>query len=82
MARIQIELPDETAQAARDAGLLTSEALSRLLNDALCRTQAAKALLSVADRVEAAGIPPMSMEEISAEVKTARAALRKRASGH
>ena len=33
MTKIQIELPDATAQAARDAGLLTSDALERLLND-------------------------------------------------
>jgi hypothetical protein len=34
---IQIELPDATAQAARAAGLLTSQALVRLLNEALKR---------------------------------------------
>lgn len=73
MARIQIELPDATAKAARDAGLLTPEALERLLTDALRRKQAAESLLSIADRVEAAGIEPMSMEEINAEVKAARA---------
>ena len=33
ITKIQIELPDATAQAARDAGLLTSDALERLLND-------------------------------------------------
>lgn len=73
MARIQIDLPDATAQAARDAGLLTPEALLRLLSDALRRKQAADALLSVVDRVAAAGIPPMTMEEINAEVKATRA---------
>ena len=82
MTRIQIDLPDATAQAAQDAGLLTPEALSRLLNDALRRRQAADALLSIADRVAKAGIPPMSMEEINAEVKAARAERRKRAGGH
>lgn len=82
MARIQIDLPDATAQAARDAGLLTPDALSRLLNEALRRRQAADALLSIADRVAAAGIPPMSMEEINAEVKAERVEMRKRAGGH
>ena len=37
--------------------------------------------LKVADRIEAAGIPPMSMEEINAEVKAARAERRKREAG-
>lgn len=82
MTTIQIELPEATAQAARDAGLLTPQALERLLNEALRRKQAADSLLSIADRVAAAGIEPMSMEEINAEVKAARAARKQRASDH
>ena len=58
MTTIQIELPDATAQAARAAGLLTSQALARLLNEAIKRRQAADALLSIADRVAEAGIAP------------------------
>jgi hypothetical protein len=82
MTTIQIELPDATAQAAREAGLLTPQALERLLNDALKRKQAADSLLSIADRVAAAGIEPMSMEEINAEVKAARAERKQRAGGN
>jgi hypothetical protein len=82
MTTIQIELPDATAQAARDAGLLTPQALDRLLTDALRRKEAADSLLSIADRVAAAGIEPMSMEEINAEVKAARSERRQRAGGH
>ena len=82
MTTIQIELPDATAQAARDAGLLTPQALDRLLTDALKRQEAADSLLSIADRVAAAGIEPMSMEEINAEVKADRAERRQRAGGH
>jgi hypothetical protein len=82
MTTIQIELPEATAQAARAAGLLTPEALDRLLTDALKRQEAADSLLSIADRVAAAGIEPMSMDEINAEVKAARAERRKRAGGH
>ncbi len=78
MTTIQIELPDATAQAARDAGLLTPRALERLLTDALKRQQAADSLLSIADRVAASGIAPMSMQEINAEVKAARAERRQR----
>jgi len=82
MTTIQIELPDATAQAAREAGLLTAPALARLLNEAIRRRRAADALLSIADRVAAVGIPPMSMEEINAEVNAARAERRQRAGGH
>jgi hypothetical protein len=78
MTMIQIELPEATAQAARAAGLLTPQALDRLLTDALKRQEAADSLLSIADRVAAAGIEPMSMEEINAEVKAARAERRQR----
>ena len=77
MTTFQIELPDATAQAARAAGLLTPQALNRLLTEALRRRQAADSLLSIAQRVEAAGIAPMSMQEINAEVKTERAERRK-----
>lgn len=82
MTTIQIELPDATAQAARDAGLLTTQAMERLLNEAIRRRQAADALLSIADRVGQAGIPPLTMQEINAEVKTARAERKQRAGGH
>ena len=82
MTSIQIELPDATARAAQEAGLLTPKALERMLNEALSRKQAADSLLSIAERVAAAEIAPMSMEEINAEVKAARAERRQRASGH
>jgi hypothetical protein len=81
VTKIQIELPDATAQAADEAGLLTPLALDRLLTDALKRRRAADALLSIAGRVADAGIPPMPMEEIDAEVKAVRAERRRRAAG-
>ena len=82
MTKIQVELTDATAKAAKEAGLLTPEALERLLTDALRRRQAAERLLSIADSVAEAGIPPMSIDEINTEVKAARAERRKRAGGN
>jgi hypothetical protein len=82
MTKIQIELPEATAKAAREAGLLTSQALDRLLTDAIRRRQAAESLVAIADRVAAAGIEPMPMEEIDAEVQAVRAERRRRAGGH
>lgn len=81
MTKIEIELPDATAKAARDAGLLTSQVLDRLLTDAIRRRQAADALLLVADRVAETGIAPMTMGEVDAEVKAVRAERRRRAGG-
>lgn len=72
MAKIQIELPDAMAKAAREAGLLTPQALDRLLMDAIRRRQAAGALLEVAELVADAGIAPMPMDEIDAEVTAVR----------
>ena len=79
MTKIQIELPDATAKAAREAGLLTPRALERLLSDAIKRRRAADSLLTIADRVARAGIAPMSMRVIDAEVKAVRAGRRRRA---
>ncbi|MGH7104560.1 MAG: hypothetical protein ACREFJ_19455 [Acetobacteraceae bacterium] len=56
--------------------------LDQLLTDAIRRRQAADALLSIADRVAEAGIAPMSMDEIDAEVKAVRAERRRRAGRH
>ena len=79
MTKVEIELSDATARAAREAGLLKSEALERLLSEAIKRRQAADALLAIADRVAEVGIEPMSMEEVDREVKAARAERRRRA---
>jgi hypothetical protein len=81
MTKVRIELSDATVRAAREAGLLTSQALERLLTDAIRRRQAVDALLAIADRVAEAGIEPMSMGEIDSEVKAVRAERRRRASG-
>jgi hypothetical protein len=82
MTKIQNELPDATAKAAGDAGLLTPQALDRLLLDAIRRKRAADTLLYIADRVTEAGIAPMPMEEIDAEVKAVRAERLRGAGGH
>jgi hypothetical protein len=77
MTRIQIDLPDATAQAASKAGLLAPQALAELLNDAL-RRAAGRKLLAAAKRIHNTGIAPMSDEEIVAEVKAVRAERRAR----
>jgi hypothetical protein len=79
MTTIQIELSDATAKAAKAAGLLTKDALECLLQRALERKQVADRLLDVADRVEAASISPMSLDEMNAEVKTVRRERKQRA---
>ncbi|MCX7148742.1 MAG: hypothetical protein NTY05_04930 [Rhodocyclales bacterium] len=80
MTTIQIELPDATVQAARDAGLLTTQALERLLNDAL-RHKGVNELFGKMDELADANFPPMTLEEIQAEVNAVRAERRTRAAG-
>lgn len=82
MTRIQMDLPDAIAQDAQAAGLLTPQVLERLLSNALARQRAANYLLTLSEEVAAAGIAPMSMEEITAEVKAARQELQQRADRH
>lgn len=72
MTRITVSLPDELAQRADSAGLLTDSAIRQLLEDAM-RRDAGRRLLQIADQLRAAGIAPMSDEEIVAEVRAVRA---------
>ena len=73
---IKLSLPDKVANDAKAAGLLPPEAIEMLIAEAL-RRKAFDEILSNADRVEAAGIPPMSMEEINAEIEAYRAERRR-----
>ena len=69
---VKLKLPDALASQAQAAGLLNSEAIGKLLADAL-RSNAFDEILSIAERVEAAGVTPLSPEEIEAEIKAYRA---------
>ena len=73
MTTIQVTMPDALANLAQEAGLLTPQSMERLIQEALRRREAADQLAGVADRLEGAGIAPMSMDEINAEVKAFRA---------
>ena len=72
MTELMVKLPDELAQRAKNAGLLSDSAIQRLLEEAM-RREAGRKLLAVAKCMHAAGIEPMSDEEIVAEVKAGRA---------
>ena len=72
MTTLEIKLSDQLADEARAAGLLTSEVIEQLIAQAL-RRKAFDRLLSLADRVEAAGVRGMTPEEIGAEIKACRA---------
>lgn len=72
MTTVQITLPDQLALDAQAAGLLTAEAMERLLREAMERRAAVDQLFAAMDRAAAADLPEMSMEEIQAEVDAVR----------
>ena len=78
MTTVQITLPDDLAQRAKDVGLLSNEAIQKLLEDAV-RREAGRQLLAIAEQLHSANIPPMTDEEIQAEVDAVRQARRERA---
>ena len=71
MTEWMVKLPDEPAQRAKSAGLLTDSAIQLLLEEAM-RREAGRRLLQVAERLHAADVAPMSEDEVVAEVKAAR----------
>ena len=75
---LKVNLPDGLASEAKAAGLLTPQAIERLLREAV-RSQAVNELFEAADRMAAANIAPMTLQEIQAEVNAVRKARRERA---
>ena len=67
MTTIQLEIPEDLAESIRRKGMLTQDGLREMLRDAL-RSKANAFIGEVTDRIERAGIPPMSDDEIQAEI--------------
>lgn len=77
MTELVVKLPDDLAKRAKNAGLLSDKAIQRLLEEEM-RREAGRKLLQVAKRIHQSGIPPMSDQEVVAEVKAVRAARKAR----
>jgi len=69
---LTIDLPDELASKAQAAGLLNSEAIEKLLREQL-RKQAGQELRAMMDKLGADGTPPMTEDEVQAEIDAYRA---------
>jgi hypothetical protein len=74
-----LELPGSLAKEAQQAGLFTPEQLERLVREAL-RAKRVERLSEVREKLAAEPLPPMTPEEIQAEIDAYRAQVR-RASG-
>ena len=77
MTTIQIQLPDDLAQDAQAAGLLTPDAIERLLRERL-RRQAGDALQAMWSRMPAEEMAPEIEKMIDEEVQAVRAERRQR----
>jgi hypothetical protein len=73
--QLTLNIPDSLAFAANQAGLFKPEAMEHLLREAV-RKKAADELFVIADELTALDMPPMTMEEIQADVNAVRAARR------
>lgn len=69
---LKLNLPDRLAQDAALMGFLEPDNLQTLLHEAV-RSRRFAQLAAARKRVSAAGIPPMSLDEIQAEVDAYRA---------
>ena len=72
---MKLTLSERLTKEAQAAGLLNPKAIEKLLREAV-RRQALRQFLSVSDRVEAAGIPPLLLDEIQEEINAVRKAKR------
>jgi hypothetical protein len=73
MTELTVNLHDDLAQRARKAGLLTDEAIEKLLRAAIAREQGITELFAAMDRMAVLLGEPMSEDEIQAEIDAARA---------
>ena len=77
MTELTVKLPDELVRKIRAAGLLDEAALEQLFREAL-RKQAAGEFFAALDEIQALKLPPMTEEEVQAEIDAARAERRTR----
>ncbi len=68
---LRLDLPDLLARDAAQMGLLEPNSLQSLLREAV-RSRRVEKLAEARNRVAAAGIPPLSLDEIQAEVDAYR----------
>ena len=76
--QVKLELPDPLAAEAQAAGLLTPEQLERMLREAL-RAKRVEKLAAAREVLAANPLPPMTPEEIQAEIDAYRAEVRRAA---
>ena len=69
---VKLNLPDSLAQEATRMGLLSPDSLQAMLREAV-RSRHITTLAEARRKIAAAGVAPMTMEEIQAEIDADRA---------
>lgn len=72
---LKVSLPDELAKEAREAGLLTPDAVESMLRERM-RQRRANRLFKTIDKLSKI-TPPITKEEIASEIEAARTERRK-----
>lgn len=75
---LKLSLPDQLAKEAGAAGLLVPEEIERLVREAL-RARRADQFTKIREKLAADPLPPMTTEEIQAEIDAYRADMRRAA---
>jgi hypothetical protein len=78
--QVKLELPDPLAKEAETMGLLEPQALQALLREAV-RSRRIARLAQAREKIAAASVPPLTMEEIQAEIKADRTERRPKNAG-
>lgn len=79
MTTVRINLPDQLAQEAKQAGLLSEPALEKLLREQL-QARRQDGFFTALERMEQTPEPPaMSPEEVAGEIRAMRAERRAKA---
>jgi hypothetical protein len=75
---IKLDLPEGLFEQARQMGLLDNQRVADLVADEVRRRNTGKELKKVLDEIRSAPGEPLTMDEIGAEIKAARADRRAR----
>jgi post-segregation antitoxin (ccd killing protein) len=79
MTTLKLTLPDRLAREAKAAGLLSPQAIQRLIRAEVRRRRVAK-LFDAADRLADLDLPALTQAQVQAEVQAVRAKRRANAS--
>jgi hypothetical protein len=75
---IQLDLPEGLIEQARKMGLLENQRVAELLVDEVRRRSVGQELKQALDEIRSTPGEPLTMDEINAEIKAARAERRAR----